>query len=361
VIPLSRSLLGAEELDAVARVLDSGRLVQGERVLEFERMTAARVGRAHAVAVSNGTAALRLALAAVGVGPGDDVLVPDLTWPSPGHAVLELGARPILVDIDAAEWNVTEAAFLAARTPRTRALIVVDQFGNPSRAARIEQAFADLPLIVDAACSLGSHDGERPCGARGRIATLSFHPRKVVTTGEGGMCLTNDAELAQRLRELRNHGQGVPGVFQRASGNYRLSELAAALGVAQLRRLDSMLIERGRLAARYNEALARFTPQRLPEAARSNHQTFGIVLPKGLRRDTVIGELRALGVEAARLSYALHTLPQFAASARDAAAAGRTFPEATRIAEQGVALPLWPGLSVDEQRHVIASLLSVIR
>lgn len=361
MIPLSRSLLGAGELDAVARVLDSGRLVQGEQVLEFERLTAARVGRAHAVAVANGTAALRLALAAVGVGPGDDVLVPDLTWPSPGHAVIELGARPILVDVDADEWNVTAAALLAARTPQTRALIVVDQFGNPAHTAQIEQAFADLPLIVDAACSLGSHDGERPCGARGRIATLSFHPRKVVTTGEGGMCLTNDAELAQRLRELRNHGQGVPGVFQRASGNYRLSELAAGVGVAQLQRLDTMLVERARIAARYRDALGRFAPQRLPEGARSNHQTFGIVLPHALRRDAVISELRALGVEAARLSFALHTLPQFATSAREAAAAGRTFPEATRLAEHGIALPLWPGLSNDEQRHVIASLLSVIR
>jgi dTDP-4-amino-4,6-dideoxygalactose transaminase len=175
------------------------------------------------------------------------------------------------------------------------------------------------------------------------------------------MCLTHDAELAQRLRELRNHGQGVPGVFQRASGNYRLSEIAAGLGIAQLGKLDGMLVERGRLAARYNDALARFTPQRLPEGARSNHQTFGIVLPNSLRRDAIIGELRALGVEAARLSYALHTLPQFSASASEAAAAGRTFPEATRIAEQGIALPLWPGLSADEQRHVIASLLSVIR
>lgn len=360
MIPLSRSILGSEELAAIGRVLDSGRLVQGERVAEFERNLAARVGRAHAVAVSNGTAALQLALAALEIGAGADVLVPDLTWPSPGHAVLERGARPVLVDVDGREWNVGVDALLAARTQHTRALIAVDQFGSPARSAQIERAFPDLPVIVDAACSLGSHDGERACGARGLIACLSFHPRKVVTTGEGGMCLTDDAELAARLRELRNHGQAAPGVFACASGNYRMSELAAALGVIQLDRLDSMLAARRRLAERYQRELAAFAPQRLPDAARGNHQTFGIVLPSGLARDAVISALRERGVETGKLSYALHTLPQFAAAARQASEARRTFPQAERLAERGLALPLFPALTDAEQSHVIESLRSVI-
>ncbi|MET0388610.1 MAG: DegT/DnrJ/EryC1/StrS family aminotransferase [Polyangiales bacterium] len=360
MIPLSRSLLGSEELCAIARVLESGRLVQGERVAELEQVIAARVGRSHAVAVSNGTSALQLALRVLGVGPGDDVLVPDLTWPSPGHAVLELGARPVLVDVDPDDWNVSAEALLAARTTRTRAAIVIDQFGCPAASARIARVLRDLPIVVDAACSLGSHDGERACGARGTIATLSFHPRKVVTTGEGGMCLTDDDTLAGRLRELRNHGQVTPGVFGSASGNYRLSELAAALGLAQLQRLDTMLEQRRRLASRYDRELGVLRAQRLPEAARGNHQTYGVLLPEPYSREVVIASLRERGIEAGKLSYALHQLPQFAAAAADAVAAGRSFPHATQIAERGLALPLFPGLRDAEQTHVIESVRAVV-
>ena len=355
MIPLSRSLLGSEELAALSGVLDSGRLVQGERVAAFEAVVAGRVGRKHAVAVANGTAALELALQAIGVASGADVLVPDLTWPSPGHAVLSVGAQPVLVDVDAREWNVRGEAARAARTPLTAAAIVIDQFGCPARVAEVASALPELPLIVDAACSLGSHDGTLPCGKAGLIACLSFHPRKVVTTGEGGMCLTDDDALAERLRVLRNHGQVAPGVFRRAAGNERMSELAAALGAVQLGRLDGMLRERQLLAARYARELAALSPQVLPEGARGNHQTFGVVLPPHIARDAVIAGLRERGVEAGRLSYALHALPQF-----QAAAAGRHFPNATRLADQGIALPLYVGLTQPEQTHVIDSLRHVL-
>jgi len=360
VIPLSRSVLGAEEARALALVLESGRLVQGERVAHFEALAAAKVGRAHAVAVSSGTAALRLALEALGIGPGDEVLVPDLTWPSPGHAVLELGARPVLVDVDQYEWNVGAEALAAMRSTKTRAAIVIDQFGCPARCDAIAAALPGLPLIVDAACSLGSQLGSTPCGGFGAIATLSFHPRKLVTTGEGGMCLSDDAALAARLRELRNHGQTAPGQFVRASGNHRLSELAAAIGSVQLGRLDSMLEERRRLAERYARELPALLAQRAPSGAQRNHQTYGVLLPTGVNRDAVVQSLRELGVESSRLSYALHTLPQFAAAGAEAAQAGRSFPHASALAERGLALPLWPGLSDADQRKVIESLQSVL-
>jgi perosamine synthetase len=353
-------VLGPEEAKAVALVLESGRLVQGERVAQFETLAAERVGRAYAIAISSGTAALRLALEALGIGQGDQVLVPDLTWPSPGHAVLEIGAHPVLVDVDRHEWNVSPEALAAARTERTRAAIVIDQFGCPARSEAIARALPGLPLIVDAACSLGSQTGTKPCGAFGAIASFSFHPRKVVTTGEGGMCLTDDPELASRLRELRNHGQAAPGKFVRASGNHRLSELAAAIGVVQLGRLDAMLEERRTIAERYTLALSGLASQQAPAGALRNHQTYGVVLPLGVDRDAVVQRLRELGVESSRLSYALHTLPQFAAAAADAIEAGRTFPEATVLAERGLALPLWPGLSESDQRKVIESLQSVL-
>jgi dTDP-4-amino-4,6-dideoxygalactose transaminase len=360
VIPLSRSLLGPEEASAIARVLESGRLVQAERVAEFEQLAAQRVGRAHAVAVSNGTAALRLALEALGIGRGDQVLVPDLTWPSPGHAVLEVGAEPVLVDVDADEWNAQAQGMAAARTQRTRAAIVIDQFGCPARTTEIARALPGLALIVDAACSLGSHTGVQPCGALGSIACFSFHPRKVVTTGEGGMCMTDDAALAATLRELRNHGQAAPGKFARASGNHRLSELAAALGIVQLGRLDAMLEQRRRLAATYDATLTEYAVQRAPEGAHRNHQTYGVLVPPQCDRDAAVQALRERGVESGRLSYALHSLPQFSAAAADAETAGRTFPHATAIAARGLALPLWPGLSDADQRKVIESLRAVL-
>ncbi len=366
MIPLSRPCLGDEENQAVAAVLATGRLVQGEQVARFQALVATYTGRKHALAVSSGTAALRIALEALGVGPGDAVLVPDLTWPSPAHVVIELGALPVLVDVDARSWNVTPEAMaqaLAQSTRPVRAAIAIDQFGNPSPAREIAAALPGIPLIVDSACSLGSRT-DKACGALGVIACLSFHPRKVLTTGEGGMCLTDDDALAAVLAQLRNHGQISPGVFARASGNHRLSEIAATIGAVQMGRLPGMVVEREAIAQFYTHALAErglSDVQMPPAGARRNHQTFGVLLPAQVARDAVVEKLRALGVETARLSYALHTLPQLAKSAEEARLVGRTFPVANALAERGLALPVWPGLSHDAQRKVIETLCDVLK
>jgi perosamine synthetase len=364
MIPLSRPLLGAEEAEALAAVLATGRLVQGEQVARFQTLVGAYTGRAHALAVSSGTAALRIALEALGVMRGDAVLVPNLTWPSPAHVVLELGALPVLVDVDPKTWNVTPDGMVAAArscTQPLRAAITIDQFGNPSPAREIAAALPGIPLVVDAACALGSHTPEAACGALGVIACLSFHPRKVLTTGEGGMCLTDDDALAATLAQLRNHGQVSPGVFARGSGNHRMSELAAAVGVQQMARLDAMVAERDQLAQRYAQLLGDFELQVAPAGAKRNHQTFGVLLPAGTARDAVVEALRARGVETARLSYALHTLPQLREAAEAAARAGRSFPVSTALVDRGIALPLWPGLTHDAQHEVVSTLRAVLK
>lgn len=366
MIPLTRPLLGDEETAAVSAVLRSGMLVQGTWVQKFETLVAEHCERKHAVAVSSGTAALYLALRALGIGHGDEVLCPDLTWPSPAHVILQLGAEPVLVDVDPLEWNVTPNQLKEARTPKTRAAIVIDQFGNPVRASEIATVLPDIPLVVDAACSLGSTINSRPCGAFGTISCISFHPRKVVTTGEGGICLTDDSDLADQIRALRNHGQTSAGVFACASGNYRLTNLAASIGIVQMSRLKELVEARQSLAHRYLSALPKLSFQSSTQDAQTNYQTFGFLLPEGNsreRRDQLVASLIDQGVQSGLLSFALHRLPPLERSARAAEAAHRLFPASSAVADRGAALPLYPGMShADQDRviEVVSQLLSSI-
>lgn len=364
MIPLTIPALGAEELAACERVLKSGMLVQGKEVQAFEALLAQTSRRAHAVAVSNGTAALELALRALELGPGDEVLCPALTWPSPAHAVRSVGAKLVLVDVDAREWNATERDFAEARTARTRAAIVIEQFGNPARHDAIARALPDLPLIVDAACSLGSSYLDAPCGSHGVIACTSFHPRKVLTTGEGGACLTDDAALAQRLRVLRNHGQLEPGNFLTAAGNERMTELAGAIGQVQMGKLERLCAERRILAGRLLAELPTLSVQVAPAGGRENRQTMGVLVGEPMggseARDRAIVGLVGRGVQAGKLSYALHTLPQFRDEAEAARQLGRSLAVSEDIALRGLCLPLFPGMHALQLEQVIAAVKEVI-
>jgi perosamine synthetase len=380
VIPLTDPGLGDEEVAAVARVLRSGRLVQGAEVARLEAGLAARCGRRHAVAVSNGTVAIELLLRAVGVGPGDEVLVPDLTWPSPAHAVLAVGARPVLVDVDARTWNATASTCARALEGRAatergaggpvRAVLAIDQFGTPADVAELATALPDALLLEDAACAIGSvrADGSPAGSAPSLGATLSFHPRKVLTTGEGGAVLVDDDALAERLRMLRNHGQRAPGDFAAPSTNARLSELQAAIGGAQLARLDALLSARRAHAAAIRDgigaalAAAGLAPEAsvafqeaLPGAA-PNEQTLGMRLPEGTTaeaRDRFVARCRERGVEVGRLSYALHRLRALAPLAPGGDAA---FPVAAALADAGVALPLYPALTPQAREAVVRAV-----
>ncbi|MBK8171562.1 MAG: DegT/DnrJ/EryC1/StrS family aminotransferase [Sandaracinaceae bacterium] len=351
--------LADAEVEATSRVLRSGMLVQGPEVARFEERIAERCARAHAMAVTNGTAALELALRALGIGPGDEVIVPDVTWPSPAHAVLQVGATPVLIDVDAAEWNAVPDAYRAAVSPATRGAIAIDQFGMPARLSEIVAALPGVSVIEDAACAIGSTRAEGPCGKGSVISTLSFHPRKVLVTGEGGMCLTDDAAIAERIRILRNHGQRSVGEFACASGNMRMTEVAAAIGLVQLDRLDGMLTQRRHLAARYHAHLKHVVFQKAPENALSNWQTFGVLLPAGKNaddRDRVVAALRTRDVEAGRLSYALHRLAPLQAAAESAKSKARAFTCSEQIVDRGFALPLYASMDDETQDRVINAL-----
>lgn len=353
LIRLAKPWIGEDEQRAVAAVLESGQLVQGALVERFEQSVAALVGRKHAVAVSSGTAALQLALKALQIAPGDEVLCPALSWPSPAHAIRLAGAKVRFVDVDQDEWNSTAEALREARGGNTRAAIVIDQFGNPARAQQIRDSLGALPIIEDAACALGSRFAGGPCGSLGKVSCLSFHPRKILTTGEGGMCLTDDEDIAEKLRMLRNHGQ-LRDEFVVAAGNSRMTEIAAALGLAQLQRLNEIVGRRRELAARYRDALnGEVDMQSTPVGSESNYQTFGIVLPQGHDRKSVREKMAERGVEAGLLSFAIHKLGSFTGSEA-------SLPIAEHLAARGIALPLYPQMRNAEVDEVVGCLRGVL-
>lgn len=354
MIPLSRNCLGPREEQAVLEVLRSGFLVQGLQVAAFEEALRHRLGVTHAVACSSGTAALHLALWALGIGPGDEVVVPALTFPAPANVAAALGATPVFADVEPDTWNVSPRSVAAVMSARTRAVVAVDQFGVAADVRGIAEV-AECPVVEDAACALGSSLGGVACGALGRVATLSFHPRKVVTTGEGGMILCEEPALVEKLVARRNHGMTTQPPYAVAGLNYRMMEMAAAIGRVQLDRLDDFLEARRRIAAVY----AREVPlprQAVPEGAVVNHQTFGVLLPGVATvedRDRVVAAMRRKGVEAQILSFANQLLPAFAASAQSA-------PVAEDVARRGIALPLHPAMTEEDAVQVARVLAEVL-
>lgn len=266
-IPIIRPVLGDEELENVGKCLASGYLTQGKFVARFEQSVADYLTCRHAVAVTSGTAALHLALLALSIGPGDEVVVPSLTWVATANAVSYVGATPVFADVRPETFTLDPEDLARALTPRTRAVIAVHLFGLCADMDEIRRMAAerDLFVVEDAACALGSSYQGRPAGTLGHVGCFSFHPRKVITTGEGGMLTTADDGLAAALRELRNHGcspmpagsppWAMPDV-PRCGYNYRLTDIQGAVGCAQMEKIDAILAERARLAGVYTELLA---------------------------------------------------------------------------------------------------------
>jgi perosamine synthetase len=349
VIRLARPDVGAEEAAAVAEVLESGLLTMGPKVAEFEAGLAEACGVEHALVVSSGTAALHLAVLALGIGPGDEVLVPAYTFPATANVVAHVGAKPVLVDVDPRTMNLDPDRAAAAVTPRTRAVIAVHLFGRPLDWEALPD---EVELIEDAAGALGARRRGRPCGGLGRLGCLSFHPRKIVTTGEGGAVTTPDDDLAQRIREMRDHGIDRRGAFEIATPglNYRLSDILCAVGIPQLARLEELLRARERLAAAYAERLAGLVE--LPAAEEGDRHGWQAYVVQLDRRDEALHALREHGIEAQIGTYALHRLAAY----RDQG----PLPGADRCYERALALPFHTRLREEDLDRVAKVLDKVV-
>lgn len=368
MIRLTRPSIDESDIQAVTDVLRSGFLVQGPQVRRFEQQVAGYVGCAEAVAVSSGTAALHLALLALGLTPGSRVAVPAYSWPATANVVVLCGAEPVFVDIDPVTFSMDprELDRALVRSGKVAAVLPVHAFGGMADMVGIGEVAErhGIPLIEDAECALGASLDGNKAGSWGRLGCFSFHPRKSITTGEGGMIVTDDRELADRARALRNHGLD-PGSaepdFILPGYNLRLTDLQGALGVTQMDKLERVLERRRELAGRYDmrfEGTQVGRPGALP-GSEHTYQSYVVRLPEErvARRTEIMGRLVARGIEVAIGTYHLPMATYFRRSL-----GGRPghFPVTDAVSESSMTLPLFEQLTEDEQDFVVDSLIDVM-
>jgi len=367
-VPFTRPYLRGDEGAAVAEVIASGWVSQGPRVREFETAFAERVGALDAVATTNCTSALQLALYVSGVGPGDEVIVPSLSFIATANAVWQNGATPVFADVDARTYNLDPVAAEAAITERTRAIMPVHQLGLPADMDPFLELARrhGIQVVEDAACAIGARYKGRLIGSLGPLACFSLHPRKVITTGEGGMIAVNDGEVAERLRRLRQHAMDVSDLarhgatdvviesYPERGWNLRMTDMQAALGLCQLDRLDEILAERARQAARYSAAIdhvPHLEPPFEPGYAERTWQSYAVRLLPGapLSRMELMRRLMTDGIATRRGVMAIHEEQAYAG-------ADAVLPNTEAATRDSLMLPLFPGLSDEQQDYVIDRL-----
>lgn len=376
-VPLTRPYFHNGELQALKDVLESGWVTQGQPVTDFENSVAQYVGVKHAVACTSCTTALHISLLLQGVGSSDEIVIPSYTWIATANVVRMVGATPVFADIDLSTFNIEPDAIEAAITPRTKAIIPVHQFGLPADMDRINEVACrhGLSIIEDAACSIGSRYKGQSIGSLGNLTCFSFHPRKIITTGEGGMLLTDDSDMSGRARVLINHGGSVPNLgkhkvgtvqallaeeFREVGYNFRMTSLQGALGTAQMRMLNDILIARRTRAERYTEAFSKIPciiPPKVPDYARHNWQTYAIRVGEDspIGRDLLAQHLLDAGIACRPAYMACHMQHVY-----------RSFyprlglPNTEKALSQVIILPLYPQMNDEDQEWVIQTITDLI-
>jgi perosamine synthetase len=361
MIPVAAPVMGEKELEYVTACVRSGWVSSlGEYVKRFESGFAEYCGVSHGVATHNGTVALHLVLAALGIGPGDEVIVPTLTFVATANAVRYMGAKPIFVDSEEASWNIDPQAVAQAITSRTRAIIAVHLYGHPAQMEPLQQLAEahDLVLMEDAAEAHGAKYKGKRTGSLGDVAVFSFYGNKIITTGEGGMIVSNNHALVERCLFLENQAKSVsdPYWHSEIGYNYRMTNMQAALGVAQLERIDDFIASRRRNAAHYRERLAGVPGLVMPphaDWAENVYWMFSVLVQPeyGADRNQVMAALRLREIETRPVFYPLHSLPMYDS--------GLSLPVAERIGETGLNLPSGSGLTSDEIDIVCDALIDI--
>jgi perosamine synthetase len=365
-IPLMSPSISERDIEAVAAVLRSGMLIQGENVAQLERQVADYLGVRNVVAVSNGTATLHLALLALGVGAGDEVIVPAFSYVATANVVEIVGAKSVFVDVERDTFNIDVSQIERAITPRTKAIIPVHEFGLACAISDLMQIARrhHLFVIEDAACALGATEKGRFVGAFGDVGSFSLHPRKAVTSGEGGLLTTEDDELAERFRISRNHGIRMRDGkmdFVAAGFNYRMTDFQAALVRGQFARVKEVIARRSELAEIYLDELRELKKLRLPaipEGESHTWQTFHTVVSEDVDRDALIKELKERGVGT---NYGAQCIPyQTYYREKYGLDCEREFPNSLNAFKYGLALPLYEKLRIEDVYFVARTLKEVV-
>lgn len=361
-IPLIKPYITQELKDRVCEVLDGGFLTEGPVTREFEEAVKDYLGCGHALAVTSCTTGLELALRALGVGPGDEVIVPDYTYPATADVVAIVGATAVIVDVSAETMLIDYDALEGAITTQTKAIIPVSLFGNPldyGRLAAIKARYG-IYIVEDAACSLGAEFQGIKVGSQADLSVFSFHPRKFITTGEGGMITTGNSWWAAWMDSYKHFGMGHPSAarltasFERIGTNYKLSNVLAAIGLCQMQQIEELLSRRLELADAYVQLLKNIPGVKIPSttaAGKHSRQSFCIFIPN---RDEVMRQLREMGIEVQIGSYALHMHPAFAPGARCRWAGALTNSE--YVFSHCLALPLYHEMTQDNLQTVVREL-----